>query len=141
MKRIISHSYRDDMLLKEYGYHGFNVVVHSQYLDWIKPKLRKRLINEELFQKILINSSSKYGGGYNPVGIELAVAQGAIGEFEKSIAKLNHHFDVHFDRDQFCMMLDTDDSICLTSRLYEMYYLSTHLKENMRFINYKWILA
>ncbi|HCG6027475.1 TPA: hypothetical protein NJ059_002503 [Vibrio parahaemolyticus] len=137
IKRLISSKYRKDMLLKEYGYHGFNLLGLVRAFDYGRLEL-KSILERELkitTKKRFIKNQNdnKYGSSYNPVGLEIAAAISKLKYNDNNILFwLNYHFANFFDSKNF-VFCNSSDIPTLNARLYEMTYLNNKTKDILRY--------
>lgn len=145
MKRLINHQYFKEMNMKEWGYHGFNLLalakIHRSTGSILVKKILNKLVKpvkKDLFWENQLNN--RFGTTYNPVGIEVAVALDVLGEPLESICSaLNFHFKQCFDTKSFSFINSKDDPT-LNARLYEITYLSEKTKKNIKYdiLTNKW---
>lgn len=144
LKRILSKSYRSEMIKKEYGYHLFNLLAYCYLLDEGVESIRNRIIkNLKVVNTNLFRSSqenNEFGSSYNPVGLEAAVAISKISFNDEDILYwINYHFKGFFDNKEF-VFKKSDDDATLNSRLYELTYLNPETKKILKYdlANNKW---
>lgn len=146
IKRLLNSKYRSDMNLKEWGYHGFNLLALAKIYNITNLEIFRitvvkllKFVNDTFWEEQLNN---KYGSTYNPVGIEIAVALDIIGEpIESVCAALNFHFNQCFDVESFTF-INSPDKPTLNARLYELTFLSEKTKNSIYYNQYsnKWLI-
>lgn len=137
LKRLILSTYRRDMVKKEYGYHGFNLLALVRMFDFnevfFSKLIREQLIviNKEHF--IEAQENNEYGSSYNPVGLELAAALSKLNHNDDRILFwLNYHFSRYFNSSEF-EFHSSNDIATLNSRVYEMVYIDERTKSLLNY--------
>ena len=138
LKRILSKNYRESMLVKEFGYHAFNLLALSKIYQLSGSEKLRILLTELVsiceFPNFWSNQLDNcFGSHYNPVGLELAVVIDRL-ELDKSflLRSLNFHFHHCFDANTFSFKSDSDGAT-LNARVYELIGLSRRTKDSLRF--------
>ena len=140
LKRVIRPNYNSDMLLKEAGYHAFNLIACFINSAKITRSGNLEHLNKSLFSKkkivraaknsIALDFGNKYSSSYNPVGIEYAAVFSHLNDIDNMIMYMNSFFNNYFDF-QSMSVCNSSDTISLNSRVYELTYLSNNHIQNI----------
>ena len=143
LKRVLKNAYRNDMNIKEYGYHAFNLLgfikLFSEEGFYFPEPIR--FCNNKIVTSIINNDiNNKYGSIYNPIGFELGafLSRFCSSSDDSMVLKLiNYHFQKFFESKNFCFK-SKQDEICLNARFYEYTYISKHYKKILSFDGVRW---
>lgn len=144
-KRLVKRSYMQDMISKEFGYHSFNLLgFHKLFIEndfYFPPNIS--LLDSNLFNLIEAHdTNNRYGSTYNPIGLELlsyASNHCKRQDYVRALNYLNRHFQTFFNSDSYSFTGSPDD-ICLNARLYELSYVSSEIKNSIKFDGIRWYL-
>ncbi|CAK3654459.1 Agl cluster protein AglQ [Vibrio crassostreae] len=137
IKRLISRAYRVEMVQKEYGYHGFNLLAFVRLYNDGKKEILGRIVESLKVTKAdnfrANQENNRYGSSYNPVGLEIAAAISYTSFDDPDILFwINHHFSNHFDETIF-QFKNSHDLPTLNARLYELTYINQETKDILQY--------
>lgn len=147
IKRIVKPEYRRSIILKEVGYHAFNLYAFALLADspvqWPKG-LRARVDRAVVYlyhpEYTSLIEQSIYGFPYNPPGWEVMYSLLQLSEFEFELEEVKRwlirQFKKNLDFNSFTLKYNTEDEATMTARIYECARFPNHwydLKLNLCF--------
>ena len=115
----------DDLLMKERGYHFFNLLGLIRGFENLNDQKIKEKINKLTNKAMLdLNASvhNKYGTPYNPVYLEAAITYDFLNDFRSFSHCINSYFNNYLDETFFI-----NDKLSFYSRIYEICYINNNL--------------
>jgi len=141
IKRLIKKKYKNEMRIKEVGYHYFNVLgvqIIDMFTDSQKKYLQKCFSNSVILKAnqnsfIKLSKNNKYGYPYNPVGIEIASVYSYLNkDIDLILEGLNRQFIETWDIKNFSFY-NTNDINTLNARVYELLYIKDSYRDKIYF--------
>lgn len=139
-KRVIKSEYRTDMLKKEAGYHAFNLLSFFIISDQLKndgalwhlntSTLSRKVLIRAAENSVIRDKDNRYSSTYNPIGIEYAVVFSHLNDEENMLKYLNMFFENYMDLEHMSVKAN-NDPVALSSRLYELSYVSHQFKNRL----------